>query len=73
MQMLTERFGRWGQITTLAFLTPAGSLGYPIDSIIFGTGRGYVCKYTEDKSGVRSMRSTSSSSHTDVNGILGSV
>lgn len=53
VQTISEPYQRWGQITTIAIPPPAGSAGYPIESVIFGTGRGYVCQWREIESGVR--------------------
>lgn len=51
-QIIFEPYRRWAQVTVVAFQPARGSAGYPIETVVFGTGAGYICEWREDKSGV---------------------
>lgn len=53
VQTISEPYGRWGQITCEQFTSPRGSAVYPIETLVCGTGRGYVLMFREDHTGVR--------------------
>lgn len=52
VQIIKEPSHRWGQICVLLFQEPRGSAGYPIETIVAGTGQGYLTQWREDETQV---------------------
>lgn len=51
-QSIAEPYDRWGQICVIIFQSPRGSAGYPIETIIAGTGEGHILQWREDRTQV---------------------